>query len=158
MILSAYLIVISRLIDYTTGFPVISVFGPAIEHLPRLFGRKSLDTTTRSNVDEELISDETGAAKKSSDEDLMRINRILAKKANDYYGILELNRGATEKEINRAFNRLALCVHPDKTCAPQANHATQRLVKARDELLKMLEKSNSSKNEYSIGMKRRLIS
>jgi len=38
----------------------------------------------------------------------------------DYYKVLELERGASEKEIKKAFRTLALKYHPDKSKDPRA--------------------------------------
>ena len=150
-------IVIARSIDYARGRDFISpLVRPFIKRGPSSIGRIFSKSANHPGEEDELISDEMGTSKnekKSSEEDLAKINRILAKKFNDYYGILELSRGATLKEIDQAFKRLALCVHPDKTCAPEAKEATQRLIKARDELIKKLDKSNAGRNERIFSIK-----
>lgn len=38
----------------------------------------------------------------------------------DYYKVLGLQKGATEKEIKKAFRTLALKYHPDKSKDPRA--------------------------------------
>lgn len=43
---------------------------------------------------------------------------ILAKK--DYYDILGVPKGATERQIKKAFHRLAMKFHPDKNKSPDA--------------------------------------
>lgn len=78
--------------------------------------------------------------------DLAEIKRILSKTEDDYYGILNLDTRANSSDINKSYKRLSLRVHPDKFNGPDATKATQRLNKARDELMKKFENRNQSIN------------
>lgn len=49
---------------------------------------------------------------------LMITELILAKK--DYYDILGVPKDATERQIKKAFHRLAMKYHPDKNRSPDA--------------------------------------
>lgn len=49
---------------------------------------------------------------------LMITELILAKK--DYYDILGVPKDATERQIKKAFHRLAVKYHPDKNKSPDA--------------------------------------
>ena len=49
---------------------------------------------------------------------LMITELILAKK--DYYDILGVPKDATERQIKKAFHRLAMKYHPDKNKSPDA--------------------------------------
>lgn len=77
---------------------------------------------------------------------LSEISRILSKKADDYYGILGVSRYASEDSIIQQYRKLSLLVHPDKIKAPGALEATQRVNKARDELMKPFHNRDQSVN------------
>ncbi|KAI0229193.1 DnaJ-like subfamily C member 27 [Lamellibrachia satsuma] len=57
------------------------------------------------------------------------------KNAKDNYERLGLRSGATKDDINRAFRRLSVMLHPDKSVAPGSEEAFKLLVKARTDLL-----------------------
>lgn len=57
------------------------------------------------------------------------------KSAKDNYERLGLTAGATREEINRAYRRLAILIHPDKSLAPGTEEAFKALVNARAALL-----------------------
>ncbi|CAH0559496.1 unnamed protein product [Brassicogethes aeneus] len=44
----------------------------------------------------------------------------------DFYEILKINRGATEKEIKKAYHKLSLLVHPDRVDENQKELATEK--------------------------------
>lgn len=44
-------------------------------------------------------------------------------KDTDYYGLLEIEITATTKDIERAYRKKALKVHPDKNPSPDAGKA-----------------------------------
>lgn len=52
----------------------------------------------------------------------------------DYYQQLGVKRGATEKDIKRAFRKLAMKYHPDKNKDPGAEEKFKELAKAYDVL------------------------
>jgi hypothetical protein len=81
-------------------------------------------------------------------QNLLDVTRIIQTAPYDYYGILNLEHPTTTLKINKAHRKLTLRVHPDKNHAPGAVIATQRLNKARDELLKfMITDETSRMNE-----------
>jgi hypothetical protein len=80
-------------------------------------------------------------------QEFSEIKRILSKKADDYYGILNINQHATPDKIMSAYKKLLLRVHPDKFNAPGATEATQKLNKARFELLRKFANQNQSTNQ-----------
>jgi len=116
-------------------------------------------TQSENNQTEDILLnsrlyDENNQEKQSQSEtnkgftqqELAEIQRILSKKEDDYYGILHINNYATRDEIINAYKKFTLRVHPDKFNAPGATAATQRLNKARAELLKKFENQDQSMN------------
>ncbi|XP_014861414.1 PREDICTED: dnaJ homolog subfamily B member 9-like [Poecilia mexicana] len=57
---------------------------------------------------------------------------ILAKK--DYYDILGVPKGATERQIKKAFHRLAMKFHPDKNKSPDAEVRFREIAEAYEVL------------------------
>jgi hypothetical protein len=89
-----------------------------------------------------LFSNNKEKQQSYTQQELADINRILSKKEDDYYGILNINKHATSDKILQAYRKLTLRVHPDKFQAPGTTQATQRLNKARDELLNLNQSIN----------------
>ncbi|XP_076354445.1 dnaJ homolog subfamily C member 27-like [Tachypleus tridentatus] len=56
--------------------------------------------------------------------------------ATDEYDKLGLQPGATKDEINRAYRKLAVLLHPDKSVAPGSEEAFKTLVATRTSLLR----------------------
>ncbi|XP_038164778.1 dnaJ homolog subfamily B member 9a [Cyprinodon tularosa] len=63
---------------------------------------------------------------------LMITELIVAKK--DYYDILGVSRGATERQIKKAFHRLAMKFHPDKNKNPDAEVRFREIAEAYEVL------------------------
>ena len=101
------------------------------------------DSKLLSSNNEEKPS-QSESKKGYTQQDLAEVKRILLKKEDDYFGTLDINKRATRQEIVQAHRKLSRRVHPDKFKTPGATEATQRLNKARDELLKRFENLNQS--------------
>ena len=69
-----------------------------------------------------------------SKEQAEAIQRLV--KAKDNYERLGLHYGASREDINRAYRKLAMLIHPDKSVAPGSEEAFKVLVDARKALLK----------------------
>uniref|UniRef100_A0A1A7YLC8 DnaJ homolog subfamily B member 9 n=1 Tax=Iconisemion striatum TaxID=60296 RepID=A0A1A7YLC8_9TELE len=63
---------------------------------------------------------------------LMVTELILAKK--DYYDILGVPKGATERQIKKAFHKLAMKFHPDKNKSPDAEVRFREIAEAYETL------------------------
>ncbi|XP_071961292.1 uncharacterized protein [Antedon mediterranea] len=59
---------------------------------------------------------------------------VLAKKAKDYYKILEVDKKASQQEIKKAFRKLAIKYHPDKNKDPDAEKKFVEIAKAYEVL------------------------
>ena len=71
------------------------------------------------------------------------IKNILGlKKKGDLYGVLGLEKGATESEIKKSYRKQALLYHPDKNCAPGADEAFKAVAGAFGVLGDASKKSN----------------
>eukprot|EP01083_Nonionella_stella_P076766 209335_1 len=66
----------------------------------------------------------------SKDEEVAMIRKIL--RAKDFYKILGVSKDADEKELKKAYRKLALKCHPDRNQAPGAEEAFKKLSKAYD--------------------------
>ncbi|XP_077488734.1 dnaJ homolog subfamily B member 9-like [Amblyomma americanum] len=59
---------------------------------------------------------------------------VLAKEEADYYELLGVKRSATDKEIKKAFRKLALKYHPDKNKEPDAEEKFKQIAQAYEVL------------------------
>lgn len=59
---------------------------------------------------------------------------VIAISSRDYYDILGIHRGATSKEMKRAYNKLALKLHPDRNKADDAMEKFQEVNQAYEVL------------------------
>jgi len=66
----------------------------------------------------------------------------------DYYRILGLNRGASEKQIKFAYRKLALKYHPDRNQAPGARQKFQEITTAYDHLISHPEPDGDETSSY----------
>ena len=53
----------------------------------------------------------------------------------DYYKILGVSRKATDKEIKKAYRKMALKYHPDKNKAPDAEEKFKDIAEAYEVLM-----------------------
>ena len=58
------------------------------------------------------------------------VRSILAKR-KDFYQVLNIQRGASEEEIKKAYRKLALKLHPDKNKAQSADEAFKGALQAQ---------------------------
>lgn len=96
------------------------------------------------SIQEKQSETKSIAKNKISQQDLTLIKYIISRKVDDYYGILGVPKNARPDQIEDAFRKLLVRVHPDKNKAQDAKIATQRVVYARSELLKRLGRTSSS--------------
>lgn len=61
---------------------------------------------------------------------LMITELILARK--DYYDILGVPRDATERQIKKAFHKLAMKLHPDKNKSPDAEAKFREIAEGKN--------------------------
>ncbi|XP_059479538.1 dnaJ homolog subfamily B member 9-like [Neocloeon triangulifer] len=61
---------------------------------------------------------------------LLTFDVIEAAKKKDYYEVLGVKKNASEREIKKAFRKLALKYHPDKSKAKNANEKFQEITQA----------------------------
>jgi len=73
---------------------------------------------------------------------------IKSNDSNDYYKILGLEKNATEKEIKKAYRKLALKWHPDKN--PNNREEAEEKFKKINEAYSILSDKNK-RNEYDHG-------
>jgi hypothetical protein len=159
------LVLICELID-TTHQNDLSLltnnYTPRIKRF--LFGKffkpkSNSQTRSKYNQEEDILLDGDLYVPDDNEEELQReskeeytqqelseINRILSRKENDYYGILGIDTKATPDIIESTHKKLISRVHPDKFDVFGATEATQRLNKARDELLEKFKNQNQSMN------------
>ncbi|XP_025922776.1 dnaJ homolog subfamily C member 27 isoform X2 [Apteryx rowi] len=67
------------------------------------------------------------------------IRRI--RNSKDSWDILGVKPGATRDEVNKAYRKLAVLLHPDKCVAPGSEDAFKAVVNARTALLKNIKRS-----------------
>ncbi|CDQ93131.1 unnamed protein product, partial [Oncorhynchus mykiss] len=65
------------------------------------------------------------------------IRRI--RNSKDSWDMLGVKPGATREEVNKAYRKLAVLLHPDKCVAPGSEDAFKAVVNARTSLLKNIK-------------------
>lgn len=65
------------------------------------------------------------------------IRRI--RNSKDSWDMLGVKPGATRDEVNKAYRKLAVLLHPDKCMAPGSEDAFKAVVNARTALLKTIK-------------------
>lgn len=80
------------------------------------------------------------AKAKATPEQISEIKRIKASK--DLYKILNIEKDATDDEIKKAYRKLALKLHPDKSSAPGTEEAFKSLSTAFATLSDKEKRSN----------------
>lgn len=81
------------------------------------------------------------------------IERIQNIDQNDIYDILKVSESASKKEIEKAYRKITLLIHPDKCNLDGATDATQKINRARDDAFlnienpKGFEDSSSNKQQ-----------
>ncbi|KAI9670276.1 MAG: hypothetical protein M1831_006490 [Alyxoria varia] len=60
-------------------------------------------------------------------------------KTKDYYKVLELERGASEKDIKKAYRRMSKKYHPDKAASPEARPAAEKKMASINEAYEVLK-------------------
>mmetsp|Transcript_10601 Transcript_10601/g.20853 ORF Transcript_10601/g.20853 Transcript_10601/m.20853 type:complete len:241 (+) Transcript_10601:185-907(+) len=78
------------------------------------------ETVTKTNT--------PNATREGDKETVILIEKILQEK--DYFVVLGLERTASEKEVTKAYRKLALKLHPDKTSLEGAEEAFKRVATA----------------------------
>ncbi|OAF71523.1 DnaJ subfamily C member 27 [Intoshia linei] len=83
---------------------------------------------------QETIPGSLNAKPAYSDEQIRIISRIINKSTSNLQK-LGLQHGATIQEIKRAYRKLAILLHPDKSLAPRTAEAFDQLTNAKSQLL-----------------------
>ncbi|KAI9599597.1 hypothetical protein BDF19DRAFT_381400 [Syncephalis fuscata] len=97
--------------------------------------RQRTATSTGSGSGARTASTDSGpSSSKTSasytEENTIAVKRVLSCSKSDFYGILELEKVATEVHVKKAYRKLALQLHPDKNNAPGADEAFKLVSKA----------------------------
>ncbi|XP_042658895.1 dnaJ homolog subfamily C member 27 isoform X2 [Tyto alba] len=74
------------------------------------------------------------------------IRRI--RNSKDSWDMLGVKPGATRDEVNKAYRKLAVLLHPDKCVAPGSEDAFKAVVNARTALLKNIKTPNSGSLQH----------
>ncbi|KNE70107.1 hypothetical protein AMAG_15085 [Allomyces macrogynus ATCC 38327] len=68
--------------------------------------------------------------RQATPEQIAAVKKVQARRAADFYGVLGLEKDASDADIKKAYRKLALALHPDKNPAPGADEAFKKISKA----------------------------
>jgi len=83
--------------------------------------------TTNNPTPKDQVTPDKPATKKQKDE----VERIM-RDQRSYYKVLNIDRSASSKQIEKSYRKLILIIHPDKNPHPQASEAFNVLQSAKD--------------------------
>jgi len=63
---------------------------------------------------------------------LLAFVALLASAARDYYSVLGVSKTASDREIKKAFRKLALQYHPDKNKEPEAEEKFREIAEGEE--------------------------
>ncbi|KAJ9090309.1 Chaperone protein dnaJ [Entomophthora muscae] len=88
------------------------------------------EPTASSTTSQSTQRTDSGSASRTYTQQQVEAVKKIKTNAGDFYGILDIQKTATEGEIKKSYRKLALQFHPDKNSAPGADEAFKLVSKA----------------------------